>query len=311
MTDMNVSGIVFDTQSFSVHDGPGIRTLVFLKGCPLRCKWCANPEGQFPLPEKRYFPAYCRGCLSCMAACPNDAVSVVEEPTRDTGFVAHNREICLQCRDMQCLEACPERAIRPSGRRMTVGEVMRIIRREIPYYKGVGGITLSGGEPLTQPEFAAELLKACKEEMVNTCIESAMHVPWKHIEAVLPYTDYWLVDIKHMDSDKHREGTHVPNTTILENIARLTRERPGQVVIRVPVIPGFNDTVENMEATGRFARDHNVSRVNLLPYHKLGQVKYNQIGMEYPMPDVAPPSKEHMEELRQAVERQGVMGIVN
>lgn len=307
---MTKTGIVFDTQSFSVHDGPGIRTLVFLKGCPLSCLWCANPEGQSVHPEIRYHETNCAGCLSCVAACPYDGVHPVAERKPKQGFVQFEREICLKCEEKPCVDACPNRAIQWVGKKMTVADVIKIIKRDLPYSRGAGGVTLSGGEPLMQFDFALELLKACQEEYINTAVESAMHVPWERVEAALPYVDLFLTDIKQMDSAKHRELTKVGNEQILANIAALAKAKPGGVLVRVPVIPTMNDSVENIKATAAFAKANGIDRINLLPYHKMGEVKYRQIGVEYPMPDLPSPSAQQMEELRQVVDSQGVKGIV-
>lgn len=310
MADMTKTGIVFDTQSFSVHDGPGIRTLVFLKGCPLSCLWCANPEGQSIHPEIRYHETNCAGCLSCVAACPHAAAHPVVDRQPKQGFVKFQRETCLKCQEKPCIEACPNRALQLVGKTMTVGDVMKVIRRDLPYSRGVGGVTLSGGEPLMQFDFAMEILKACREEYVSTAVESAMHVPWERVETAMPYVDLFLCDIKQMDSDRHRELTKVGNEQILANIAALAKAKPTGVLVRVPVIPTMNDSLKNIGATAAFARANGIDRINLLPYHKMGEVKYRQIGIDYPMPDLPSPSADQMAELKQAVEAQGVKCIV-
>ena len=237
-------GRIFDIQRFSTHDGPGIRTLVFLKGCPLRCRWCCNPESQH-----------------------------------------YEIEEMLQNGKKKTI-----------GRDVTVGEVLEEIKRDRPYYKrSGGGVTLSGGESLLQPDFAVNLLKACKENTINTAIESTGFASREILEKYLPYIDCFLMDIKHINSRKHEEFTTRPNEIILEN-ARFIAENVKKLIIRVPVIPTFNDTVEEIGEIAAFAsRLTNVDEIHLLPYHSMGRDKYAGLGRAYPMGDIKSPTKEHIQ----------------
>ena len=251
----NVTGRIFDIQKFSVHDGPGIRTIVFLKGCFLRCRWCCNPESQ---------------------------------------------EFSIQ----KMMRAGKEETI---GRDVTVGEVMEQVIKDMPYYRrSGGGVTLSGGEALGQPDFAVALLSACKEYGINTAIETTGFSQFSVIERFIPVCDLFLMDIKHTDSAKHKEFTTQPNELILEN-ARKLAEKAKELVIRVPVIPTFNDTPEEISSIAKFARSlGTVKELHLLPYHKLGYDKYVGLKRDYPMGDLTSPTKEHMELLRKTAEKEGL-----
>lgn len=308
MTNLRKTGIVFDIQSFSVHDGPGIRTLIFLKGCPLRCLWCANPEGQKLFPEVCYHVTKCEGCLTCAKVCPHVAITLNSEGKNQPKILI-DREKCAKCIGLECVAACPEGALQLSGKVMTVEEVMKAVKRDLPYYRNKGGVTLSGGDPVFQPDFAVEILKACKEEYVNTAIESAMFAKPENIEKFLPVTDLFLTDIKHMNSQKHKELTGVPNELILRNIALAAKYQP--VLVRVPVIPGSNDDDKNIAATAAFCLENGIYRVNILPYHKLGINKYEQLGLEYLQPEVETPDDDKMEHIKEIMEHIGMTCIIN
>ncbi len=254
----DTKGRIFDIQRFSVHDGPGIRTIVFLKGCILRCRWCCNPESQ------RY-----------------------ETET----MIVHGKEKVI-------------------GQDVTVREVMETVVKDRPYYRrSGGGLTLSGGESLMQPEFASALLKAAKESGINTALESTACAPFENVSKLLPWLDTYLLDIKHMNSDKHREFTGKTNRLILENAEKIARSGTVELVVRVPVIPGFNDTREEIEEIAAFARGlWGVRKMHLLPYHRLGQDKYIGLGRTYELEGVLPPAGDHMEMLRKAAEEKA--GIV-
>lgn len=307
VVDLNKIGNVFDIQSLSFHDGPGIRTLIFLKGCPLKCLWCANPEGQKTYVEIRYHSANCQGCLECSKVCANGAITKNNDKY-GKALINIDREKCVKCTSVECVEACCNDAITSVGKVMTVKEVMKAVKRDLPYYRGKGGVTLSGGDPTYQVEFAVEILKACHEEYINTAIESAMLVNTEVIDKFIPLTDLFLTDIKHMNSNKHRELTGVGNELILKNIAKIAKYKP--VLVRVPVIPSLNDDDENISATAEFCLKNGITRINLLPYHKLGQAKYEQLGLDYRMPDVQLPESSKMEHLKEIVEKVGVTCII-
>ena len=249
---LQTKGRIFDIQRYSIHDGTGIRTIVFLKGCFLRCLWCCNPESQhYDIETMR-----------------------------------------VQGKDKLI------------GRDVTVSEVMETVRKDRPYYRRTGGgLTLSGGEMLFQREFAGALLRAARAEGISTAAESTGFAEYQHIEALLPYLNQYLLDIKHMDSAKHRRFTGVPNERILDNARRIAASGMTELSIRVPTIPGFNDSPEEIRAIAEFAGSlPGVRRIHLLPYHRLGIDKYEGLGRQYGMPDISPPSAEQMQMLQKIAE---------
>ena len=307
MANLKSTGIVFDIQSLSFHDGPGIRTLIFLKGCPLKCLWCANPEGQKTCVEVRYHSTKCNGCLECAKVCGKHAITPEYDEDKKVTLNI-NREKCDNCNQHDCVEACCNAALSLTGKTMTVEQVMRLVKRDLPYYRGKGGVTLSGGDPTYQNEFALEILKACQEEYVNTAIESAMFTNEEIVDAFIPYTDLFLTDIKHMDSNKHKELTGVDNEVVLKNIQKIAKHKP--LVVRFPIIPGFNDDEENILTTAKFCLENNITRINILPYHKLGQIKYNQLGLEYKMSEVSSPDNSKMDHIKDLIESIGITCVI-
>lgn len=285
-------GLIFDIQMYSVQDGPGIRTLVFFKGCPLRCKWCSNPEGMHTYPELMWVESKCIHCGKCLRNCPNHALSVTEE-----GKLAIDRERCMRCGF--CASQCYAEAMKMTGRYVSVDELMPVLERDRAYYEeSGGGITLGGGDPLLQPEFAAKLLKECKRRGLHTAMETSACFPWEHLAQIKDDVDLFLIDVKSVDAELHRANTGLSNEQILSNLRRLTDEGHN-VIIRVPTVPGYNDSDENIQATVAFANSLKTKpEVVLLPYFDLGMSKYEQLGREYPTRDVQAPSKEHMEHLR-------------
>jgi len=267
-------GVLFNIQRYSLHDGPGIRTIPFFKGCPLSCKWCCNPESQRPQPELIFKSRDCIRCGKCLAACRHQALSL-----SNPFFVDRTR--CTQCGD--CTQVCPTGALEMKGKRMTVGQVMRELQKEENLFRrSGGGVTLSGGEPLAQPDFARELLKACKEKGWHTAIETTGLASKAVIEAVFPYVDLALTDIKAINPAVHQANTGVDNSTILENLLRISFIT--KTIVRVPVIPGVNDNPEEIQSITEFARLMlNVSEIHLLPYHRFGENKYALLGRAYPL----------------------------
>ena len=273
---MTESGCIFDIQGYSIHDGPGIRTLVFLKGCPMRCPWCSNPESQRFEPEIFYDPARCIGCKACLKACIHGAV--VQD---DRGRIAYDRRICRNCG--ACVETCYAEARVLKGRRMTAEEVMAEVIKEEPFMAGSGGgLTLGGGEPLAQPRFAAAVLRLAKDRGIHTAVETAGPVPFSAFEAVMELTDLFLFDLKHADPAKHLDATGVELKSVLDNLARLV-EAGKEVIARTPVIPGFNDTEAEIAAVARSAADMGLKEIHLLPYHRFGEGKYRLLGRQYPL----------------------------
>lgn len=312
-TNIESKALIFDIQSFSTHDGPGIRTNVFFKGCPLRCLWCSNPEGQKPVPELFYTKLKCVGCMCCAKACPHGAVTVICDPesVETYGHVHHDRTKCNQCQTHDCVGACYEDALSVTGKWMTVDEVMAKIHRDSSVYRNKGGITVSGGDPLVYSKFVAELLKRCYEEGINTVLESELSMPRMNLEAVAPYVDLYLADLKIVDEEKHIEATGLSNKLIKGNLKFLGQTCPEKVCLRVPIIPGFTDSDENVDAIGAFCKESHFPRVNILSYHKLGSTKHERLGGEYPIPEVQEPDDERMRHVADIIRSHGVECTIN
>jgi len=288
----DVTGIVLNIQRFSVHDGPGIRTVVFIKGCSLRCKWCSNPESMSRCEEIGFYPERCIGidkCKACFEAAPDPSALIVKN-RRVTGLEGKNQRDYLAC-----ARVCPSGALKAWGTRMTVGDVMREVKADREFYEeSGGGLTLSGGESLIQTPFAVELLKAARNEGINTCVETALNYKPEVLDAALPYIDMALCDLKHMDSAEHMRFTGVPNERILENLGRVV-DSGTPVVVRIPVVPGHNGTEKNLRATAKFVAEDlggRVLQIQLLPFRKLGVEKYASLGIPYPMEDFEAPPRD-------------------
>ena len=292
-------GIVTNIQRFSIHDGPGIRTTVFLKGCNLRCFWCHNPETLSPKPELQIFPDKCISCGECFERCPQGAHIVVLEERQ------FKREVCQGCGT--CAETCYAECLVLVGETKTVDEVVDEVLRDKPFYEtSKGGVTLSGGEPLLQPEFSYAILERCKREGLHTAIETAANFSWERVSALLPVTDLVMMDIKLIDSARHREATGVPNERILENAIRLGQQRQ-PLIVRTPIIPGVNDTPEDVAAIARFAaRLPNLLYYELLPFHPMARGKYTSLDLDYRAKDLKTPSKETIERLTAVAQEAGV-----
>ena len=291
-----MEGLVFDIQRFSIHDGPGIRTIVFLKGCPLSCRWCSNPESQSLKPVIMYQEMNCIHCGKCIAACKKDAISI-----NNKEFI--NRDICTACGE--CVNVCPASALTLKGKKMTVEQVIKELKKDATNYRrSGGGITLSGGEPLVQSDFSKELLKACKAQGWHTAIETTGFGATETIEKVFPYIDLALMDIKHINSDIHKEYTGVSNEIILENVARISKIT--KMVVRVPVIPEFNSSEQSILEICKFVKTlNNVDTIHLLPYHTYGENKYKLLGKDYLIKELRNLSGDEIENLKRIVENQG------
>ena len=274
-----MKGTVFDIQKYSTHDGPGIRTVVFLKGCPLRCLWCCNPESQHTFPELEYRYQKCIKCGKCIIVCPRHAITIFEGQRCNQ----IDRTVCDNCGI--CTEHCFVGALRMVGKQMSVEEVVAQVQRDRDYYrKSGGGITLSGGEPFLQEEFAIGILKNCYKRNINTAVETTGNTKWRILEQAAEYTNLFLYDLKHMDPQIHKTLTGVSNDLILENLRRLIKHG-SRIIIRIPVIPGLNFQKENLRMLAAFLQDTAVREIHLMPFHQLGKDKYKRLGRAYALPD--------------------------
>ena len=299
-----IYGNVYDIQKYSVHDGPGIRTDVFTKGCPLRCLWCHSPESQNFGDDLAMMDIRCvgkgMGC-DCVGACPEGAITWGEpEPTVDgSGMITRpkiDRAKCTVC--LKCADECPAKALYNPLRRISVEECLETVMKDKRYYdRSGGGVTISGGEPMSQFEFTLALAKACKAEGVHVALDTTGFAPWEHYKEILPYIDLFLFDLKHMDSKRSEALVGVPNELILSN-ARALAKAGARFQIRFPIIPKLNDSPENIKATADFCVEIKdaIDVVQLLPYHRMGESKYVRLGRPYRPKNVQPPSNETMQE---------------
>lgn len=289
---MNNYGLVSRIQHFSTDDGDGIRTTVFLQGCGLFCKWCHNPETLSPRGNLLIFDSRCTGCGLCEKICPTGAHRLDPE---------HRffRESCILCG--KCARICPEKAIEWSGVRMSVSQVLEEILEDADFYGETGGVTVSGGEPLRQADFVAELARKCRENGVRVAVDTAVSVAFSEIEKVLPYTDLFLADFKAASPEKMRQMTGADYRQVLGNIQKLMER--SRVLVRIPVIPGYNDSAEDMENAGAVLRG---ARVQLLPFHRLATSKYQALGLVYAFADCTPPTVEKMNEMKEILKNKGV-----
>ncbi len=276
-----MTGRIFDIQRFSIHDGPGIRTTVFLKGCPLHCLWCHNPEGISEKPLLSLAPEKCVACAACVPVCPEKALVLSKKILLD-------RPRCTNCGE--CEKVCDPHALEMVGRDATVEEVMAVVVRDLDYYRASGGgLTLSGGEPLFQPAFAAALLAAAKENGIRTCVETAGFVDWRAFEMVRPATDLFLFDWKETNPQLHESFTGAPNAPIRANLRRL-HDSGALVLLRCPMIPEYNARAEHLDGIAELAREMpRLLGVELLPYHRLGSSKAQRVGLLSRMPAGVPP----------------------
>ena len=303
-SDTDNKGLVYNIQGYSIHDGPGIRTTVFMKGCPLNCKWCANPESINDFPEILYNKEKCVKCYRCVEICPHGAVTF---PGKGE-FISIDREICKDCLEHTCVKECYQGALEIAGSYMTTEELLKEVGKDLIFYRNSGGgVTLSGGDPTAQPEFALQIFKGCKKKGIHTALDTCGYVPWEILKDILEYTDLLLYDIKHMDPDIHTDMTGVSNELILQNLEAVFSAAKVPTNIRVPVIPGYNNSKENIKATARFVKELGANKVNILPYHRLGMGKYARLGRKYPLEEnIQPPGNTEMEEIKNIIETYGL-----
>lgn len=296
--------LIFDIQKFSVHDGPGIRTIVFFKGCPLWCQWCANPESQSFQPELLHYPDKCIGCGKCMTVCEPGCFRLDNDKK-----IVLDRTKCTQCGE--CSKTCYAGALRQSGKPMTIEDVIKEVDKDMVFYKNSGGgITFSGGEAMCFPEAVSELAKHYKEKGVSTAIETCGCVDWENFEKVLPYMDLIMYDLKIMDDEKHIQYTGGSNKQILKNLKKISKLV--HTVVRIPIIPTINDSEKEIDQFGKFISEmkDDIKTVHLLPYHNFGISKYRAMGKKYLLEDLEAPSDEQMEEIKSRLEGYGFEVII-
>lgn len=286
-------GRIFNIQKYSIHDGPGIRTTVFLKGCPLNCSWCHNPESQSFDKELLFFPNRCINCGECMRIC-----KVMRKP-----------ELCIKCG--QCAEICCTNAIELAGKEIEADELLKELEKDIIFYdSSKGGVTISGGEPLSQPDFTLKLLKGCKRKGIHTAVDTCGFGKPEDLREIANFADLFLYDIKLMDKEKHLQYTGAGNDLIMENL-KLLSSRSKRIWIRIPLIPGINDDEGNIRATANLVRNTaGVEQVNLLPYHNAAAEKYNRLNKAYQLNHIKLPQKEYIDEIAEQYRKQGVNVII-
>jgi pyruvate formate lyase activating enzyme len=300
-----IEATLFNVQHFCLHDGPGIRTTVFLKGCGLRCMWCCNPESQEPYAQLGLDPRRCTGCADCVPACPEGAITMNERGTAQV-----DRERCTNCG--KCVSACLDDAITLYGETRSVDDVFQEVLRDKRWYGSDGGVTVSGGEPLTQARFVHALLRMCREDGIGTCIETCGAVPAHVVAGVLPLLDFVLFDLKHLDTSEHQRLTRHSNRVILEN-AKLVARSGVPVQFRMPLVPGLNDGAANLQATAQFLRDNLGERASLelMPYHRLAAGKYEALGYQYQLEGLPAATPEFVRSAQHSLEQFGVRCLVS
>lgn len=291
-------GITFNIQKFSIHDGPGIRTTVFFKGCPLRCEWCSNPESQIKNVQILHDQSKCSYCLSCVAACPNGAI------THEDNKIIINEDKCVGC--LTCVNSCPNRALSYEGDYQTIEEIVDICMQDIDFYEeSGGGVTISGGEGMSQPEFLKRLIAELKRNSVHVAIETTGYVKKETFEELARELDLLLFDVKHYDREKHYNGTKVYNDLIVENL-KWAIDNGIEVLPRIPVIPDFNDSLEDAEGLAKLLVEVGAKKVQLLPFHQFGEKKYELLNRNYKYKNKKALYPEDLEEYQKIFEDKGL-----
>jgi pyruvate formate lyase activating enzyme len=295
------SGTIFDIKRYAINDGPGIRTAVFFKGCPLECWWCHNPEGQSSQPQLMFRENRCKLARACVEVCPQTAIGWNDGPTMDW-------EKCDQCG--KCADVCFAGAREMVGRNVTAAEVMAEIERDVLFYdQSGGGVTFTGGEPMLQTDFLQETLFLCKEQHIRTAVDTSGHTSWENIKSILPLVDLFLYDVKLIDESRHIKYTSVTNKLILNNLRKLA-EAGRHIIVRIPLIPGINDDDENIELYATtLAKFPSLDGAEVMPYHDIGIAKYEALGMEYKLKDLKPPTDEQVNRVEEKLSNHGVAVI--
>ncbi|MBU5292832.1 glycyl-radical enzyme activating protein [Anaerosalibacter bizertensis] len=294
-----MEGTIVNIQKYSIHDGPGIRTTVFLKGCPLSCWWCHNPESQSTKNEIMFFEQKCTGCGICVKRCPEEAITMREmKPTID-------ETKCILCGN--CTDFCYNEAREYVGQKIGAIELFKEIQKdEIFYEESGGGVTFSGGEPLLQVDFLSEVLDICNKKNIHTTLDTSGYTKWENIEKIVNKVDLFLYDLKLIDDEKHKKYIGVSNKLILENLKKLS-SLGKRIFVRMPIIAGINDGNDHIDESIKFIKTlNNIEQVNLIPYHSMGMDKYKRLNMDYKLSGMEKPADEKMEELKEKFEKEGI-----
>jgi pyruvate formate lyase activating enzyme len=302
---MSTRALIFDIQDLSVQDGPGIRTTVFMKGCPLKCKWCSNPEGQKPYPELMHINALCKKSYHCLSACPYKSVSI--ESASKNNFPKFERDKCKDCETRKCINSCPSNAIKFAGKYISLEELIKRVKPNLSYYKNSGGgVTFSGGEPFLQTGFIKEFIEHTFSFGLSVGVETCGMFDWSEVREIADKFDFFYFDFKCMDSDIHKNVTGSSNEKILTNLKNLAENYSEKITISVPVIPGVNDSEMQIKAIAEYCKSIEIKNLRLLPYHSLGSGKYYDLGREYTMnQDLSVPANQ-LNEFKSLFESYGI-----
>lgn len=297
-----IRGTIFDIQGFSVYDGPGCRTMIFIKGCPMKCKWCENPEGRETYPVPMYNKSKCLYGGACKHVCPYNAISI------RNSTLNIDRKKCKKCEKHYCEEVCDTGALKISGYMISVDELIKKIDRDRKYWGDGGGITLTGGEPFSQPEFTYEILRQCHEKYIHTAVETCGNVLWENIRKTLSFIDWIFFDIKHLDLVRHKVGTGCCNTGIIKNLLKLAEEFKQRLIMRMVIIPGYNDSDKHIIKFAKLINSTNrrQKEVNILPVHNLAKEKYNMLEEDYSYKKLSGITGGKLEKVRSIIQSFGI-----